>query len=314
MNKPDHQILAALVQPRQETITQLPSRPSRPARVAFADVIPSPQLRAEIGAMRPIAAIVGLLFLAGPANAIECQSSPPPSNKGHWAWRLIDDKKCWYAGEPGMDKSRLHWARNADRAPEPAQRTAPEPAQRTAPEPAQRTAPEPAQRTAPEPAERTTLPPAPRTQPAVLPSAEAQPWSTFGMGLAVPASDIDWAARWPSANIEPSAIPTPAASDGVATQSNTPPRDHAPASRAALIGTLIFVLATLYTLAAWAFSSRKRLPRSRSRQIVHIPPSAPKLLSMQIKAEPRENQERGSRQLHRVTKPERLLGRFAQIE
>ena len=54
--------------------------------------------------------IIGLLFSAGIANAVECQSSAPPSNKNHWAWRLIDNKKCWYVGEPGMDKSKLHWA------------------------------------------------------------------------------------------------------------------------------------------------------------------------------------------------------------
>ena len=208
---------------------------------------------ARNGGMRPIVIIAGLLISAGTANAIECQSSPPPSNKGHWAWRLIDDKKCWYAGEPGMDKSKLHWAANANRAPEPVQRNAPEPA------------------------ERITLQPAPRMQPTISPSAEAQPWSTFGMGLAVPASDIDWAARWPSVNIKSSSTSIPAGSDSVATESHTPARGSAPASGAALIGILIFVLATLYTLAAWAFSSGKRLPPSRPRRIVHVPPSAPKL-------------------------------------
>jgi hypothetical protein len=73
---------------------------------------------------------------AGTANAIECQSSPPPYSKSHWAWRLVDNKKCWYAGEPGMDKSKLHWAANADQAPAPAQRTPPEPAKRIALPPA----------------------------------------------------------------------------------------------------------------------------------------------------------------------------------
>jgi len=206
-------------------------------------------------AMRPILIIAGLLISAGTADAIECQSSPPASNKGHWAWRLVDDKKCWYAGEPGMDKSKLHWAANANWTPEPVQRNAPEPA------------------------ERMTLQPAPRMQPTLSPSAEAQPWSTFGMGLAVPASDIDWAARWPSANIKSSAISIPARSDGVATESHTPARGHGSGSGAALIGILIFVVATLYTLAAWAFSSGKRLPPSRSRRIVHVPPSAPRLRS-----------------------------------
>ena len=80
--------------------------------------------------------VVALPPLAPPpavtAKAIECQSSPPPYNKTHWAWRLVDNKKCWYAGEPGMDKSKLHWAANADQALEPAQRTAPDPATRIA--------------------------------------------------------------------------------------------------------------------------------------------------------------------------------------
>jgi hypothetical protein len=73
---------------------------------------------------------------AGTANTIECQSSPSPYNKNHWAWRLIDNKKCWYAGERRMDKSKLHWAANADQAPEPAQRNASQPPKRIALPPA----------------------------------------------------------------------------------------------------------------------------------------------------------------------------------
>jgi hypothetical protein len=74
--------------------------------------------------------------LADTANAIECQSSLPPYSKNRWAWRLVDNKKCWYAGEPGMDKTKLHWSANADRAPEPAQRNAPNPSKRIAVPPA----------------------------------------------------------------------------------------------------------------------------------------------------------------------------------
>src|SRR5215467_4334410 len=111
--------------------------------------------------MRPIFIIAGLLISAGTADAIECQSSAPPSNKGHWAWRLIDNKKCWYAGEPGMDKSKLHWAPGADRAPSADRALSAD----RVPEPAQRVAPE------------------------MLQSAESEPWSTFGMGLSVLASD-----------------------------------------------------------------------------------------------------------------------------
>jgi hypothetical protein len=42
------------------------------------------------------------------AQAIECQTSARSSDS-HWAWRLIDGRKCWYKGETGMDKSLLHW-------------------------------------------------------------------------------------------------------------------------------------------------------------------------------------------------------------
>src|SRR5262245_30458798 len=72
--------------------------------------------------------VVPLPLLAVPAvtaKAIECQSSPPPNNQSHWAWRLVENKKCWYSGQPGMDKSKLYWATNANQVPEPAQRTAP---------------------------------------------------------------------------------------------------------------------------------------------------------------------------------------------
>jgi hypothetical protein len=145
-------------------------------------------------AIRTIVIIAGLLIPAGTAHAIKCQSSPVPSNKSQWAWRLIDNRKCWYAGEPGMDKSKLHWAVNADRAPEPAQRAVREPAKLTA------------------------LQPALRTEPAR--SAEAQPSSTFP--LPARAGDIDLANRWPGINGGSPAISIPAGSDGARTESHAP--------------------------------------------------------------------------------------------
>ena len=42
------------------------------------------------------------------AKAVACQTSGPAGD-GHWAWRLIDGRKCWYKGAAGMDKSLLHW-------------------------------------------------------------------------------------------------------------------------------------------------------------------------------------------------------------
>jgi hypothetical protein len=42
------------------------------------------------------------------ALSVTCQTSGPAGG-GHWAWRLIDGRKCWYKGAAGMDKSLLHW-------------------------------------------------------------------------------------------------------------------------------------------------------------------------------------------------------------
>ncbi len=54
-------------------------------------------------------AIVILLLFASDARAIECQADMQRSHS-YWAWRLIDGRKCWYEGAPGMDKSLLHWS------------------------------------------------------------------------------------------------------------------------------------------------------------------------------------------------------------
>jgi hypothetical protein len=42
------------------------------------------------------------------AQALECQIAAQ-SRGAHWAWRLIDGRKCWYKGASGMDKAVLHW-------------------------------------------------------------------------------------------------------------------------------------------------------------------------------------------------------------
>lgn len=49
-----------------------------------------------------------LVATIGSAQAIECQISALGSD-AHWAWRLIDGRKCWYRGASGMDKALLHW-------------------------------------------------------------------------------------------------------------------------------------------------------------------------------------------------------------
>jgi hypothetical protein len=42
------------------------------------------------------------------AQALDCQASKT-GETSYWAWRLIDGRKCWYKGAPGMAKSLLHW-------------------------------------------------------------------------------------------------------------------------------------------------------------------------------------------------------------
>jgi hypothetical protein len=56
-----------------------------------------------------------LLASVNTAQAAECQASSQ-DGEGHWAWRLIEGRKCWYKGASGMDKSLLHWPAAADSA------------------------------------------------------------------------------------------------------------------------------------------------------------------------------------------------------
>jgi hypothetical protein len=42
------------------------------------------------------------------AQIRECTASPSRA-QGHWSWRLIDGRKCWYAGKTVISKSLLKW-------------------------------------------------------------------------------------------------------------------------------------------------------------------------------------------------------------
>ena len=41
--------------------------------------------------------------------AIECRAEVPPAAREYWSWRIIDGKRCWYPGRPGMNKANLRW-------------------------------------------------------------------------------------------------------------------------------------------------------------------------------------------------------------
>jgi len=47
------------------------------------------------------------------AEAKECIEALPSSPQGHWSYRLIDGRKCWYQGENNFPKSLLQWPEQA---------------------------------------------------------------------------------------------------------------------------------------------------------------------------------------------------------
>ena len=57
-----------------------------------------------ISALLPI----GMLTAQAKAPLRECSASPSKA-QGHWSWRLIDGRKCWYAGKTVISKSLLKW-------------------------------------------------------------------------------------------------------------------------------------------------------------------------------------------------------------
>jgi len=44
------------------------------------------------------------------AQMIDCLAELPTPRKGYWSYRLIDGRKCWYEGKPGLAKSSLRWS------------------------------------------------------------------------------------------------------------------------------------------------------------------------------------------------------------
>jgi hypothetical protein len=59
-----------------------------------------------IAALAPI----GMPTVEAKAQIKECSVKPPSNARGPWSWRLIDGRKCWYAGKAVISKSSLRWA------------------------------------------------------------------------------------------------------------------------------------------------------------------------------------------------------------
>jgi hypothetical protein len=75
---------------------------------------------------RPLASITLTAFLTA-LSSIEisiaqakqqCSAAMPSNPKGHWwSYRLIDGRKCWYEGKPGLSKSLLEWPKEVSAQP-----------------------------------------------------------------------------------------------------------------------------------------------------------------------------------------------------
>ncbi len=50
-----------------------------------------------------------ILFGIPTAQAKQCSAALPSNPHGHWSYRLIDGRKCWYEGENNFSKSLLQW-------------------------------------------------------------------------------------------------------------------------------------------------------------------------------------------------------------
>ena len=57
------------------------------------------------------ASIATLLSIAIPTAWAKqkCTAAMPSNPHGYWSWRLIDGRKCWYAGKTVISKSLLRW-------------------------------------------------------------------------------------------------------------------------------------------------------------------------------------------------------------
>jgi hypothetical protein len=61
------------------------------------------------------AACIAVLLSTGGANAkgVDCSVARPSNTHVYWSWRLIDGRKCWYAGKTMISKSLLQWPAKA---------------------------------------------------------------------------------------------------------------------------------------------------------------------------------------------------------
>jgi hypothetical protein len=68
-------------------------------------------MRKQFRSVALAACVVSAFSVVVPTALAKQQCSPAISSNphGHWSWRLIDGRKCWYEGKPMLSKSSLEW-------------------------------------------------------------------------------------------------------------------------------------------------------------------------------------------------------------
>ena len=67
------------------------------------------QIHSTALAARLLPLAMFLLVGVQTAQAKQCASAIPSQPQGHWSYRLIDGRKCWYQGDNNLSKSLLRW-------------------------------------------------------------------------------------------------------------------------------------------------------------------------------------------------------------
>jgi hypothetical protein len=52
---------------------------------------------------------LSFIWLSAAEAKQQCRVAMPSNSHEYWSWRLIDGRKCWYEGKPGLSKSLLEW-------------------------------------------------------------------------------------------------------------------------------------------------------------------------------------------------------------
>lgn len=72
------------------------------------------QIRLTLFAVCASALVLALAAIGVPeaeakAQIRQCHVGRPASAQGHWTWRNVDGRKCWYAGRTMIPRSQLQW-------------------------------------------------------------------------------------------------------------------------------------------------------------------------------------------------------------